>query len=436
MIIEKEKIKLINFCFFLLFFSLLILFINAGIDLVGLYSLIFISLVTLYFSKKYGSLATILYFALFLRLFLIYLGNYFIILPDSWGDAVLFENYAWELAQYDFFVMLSKFSINQSSYFISWVLAFFYFFLDRSIILGQSLSLLFGMGSIILGVRLANKIWNEETSIKIGWIFALYPTLILYSILTLRESYVWFFLLVAIYGIVCWSKNNSLKALIITFLGFLGATLFHGGMVIGVFIFIFVLMMITFIKTASGLKYLKIYINSLLILSFSIISIFYLFLNSDSIPKIGFLTKDFDSQILIDKIESRNINDAAYPEWTIPKTDFEIIYKAPIRVIYFIFSPFMWDIKKNSHFIGYFDGIFYLILFFLFIKNFKSIWSDRTLRIIIIILASYLLIFGVGTGNFGTGIRHRTKFLIIFILMVAPWIPKFVIKKDKWNIFK
>ena len=128
MISEKKKIRLNDFFFFISLTLLLILFINAGIDLVGLYSLIFISLVTLYFSKKYESLATILYFALFLRLFLIYLGNYFIILPDSWGDAVLFENYAWELAQYDFFVMLSKFSINQSSYFISWVLAFFYFF--------------------------------------------------------------------------------------------------------------------------------------------------------------------------------------------------------------------------------------------------------------------------------------------------------------------
>lgn len=436
MIIEKKKIELNDFFFFISVFSLLVIFIISGIDLIELCSLIFISLVTFYFSKKYESLATILYFALFLRLLLIYLGNYFITLPDSWGDAVVFENLAWDLAQHDFFTMLSKYSIGQSSYFISWVLAFFYFFTDRSIIIGQLLSLFFGMSSILLGARLANKIWNEEASIKVGWIIALYPTLILYSTLILREAYVWFFLLVAIYGIVCWSKNNNLKSLIITFIGFFGATLFHGGMVIGGYIFIFIVFIISLIKLLSRLKYLKVDIYSFVILSVSIITIFYLLLNLDSIPKIGFLIKDFDSQILIDKIEDRNINDAAYPEWTIPKTKFEIIYKAPVRVIYFIFSPFLWNITKNSHFIGFFDGTFYLMLFFLFIKNFKSIWSDRTLRIIIIILASYLLIFGVGTGNFGTGIRHRTKFLIIFILMVAPWIPKFVIKKDKWNIFK
>ena len=66
------------------------------------------------------------------------------------------------------------------------------------------------------------------------------------------------------------------------------------------------------------------------------------------------------------------------------------------------------------------------MLFILFIKNFKSIWSDQTLRIILIILASYLIFYGLATGNFGTGLRHRTKFIIISILMVAPWIPRLV----------
>ena len=65
------------------------------------------------------------------------------------------------------------------------------------------------------------------------------------------------------------------------------------------------------------------------------------------------------------------------------------------------------------------------------IVNFKLIWSDQSLRIILIILASYIVVYGLGTGNFGTGIRHRTKFLILAILIVAPWIPKLVFNKNK-----
>jgi hypothetical protein len=76
------------------------------------------------------------------------------------------------------------------------------------------------------------------------------------------------------------------------------------------------------------------------------------------------------------------------------------------------------------------------MLFILFIKNFKSIWSNRSLRIIFIILASYFVVFGLGTGNFGTGIRHRTKFVIVSILMVAPWIPQLVFFNKKQRNFK
>ena len=78
-------------------------------------------------------------------------------------------------------------------------------------ILAQSISLLFGMSAIFLGILITNKIWNEKVCIKVGWILALYPSLILYSCLFLKESFVWFFLLVAIYGIVLLFEAKGIK---------------------------------------------------------------------------------------------------------------------------------------------------------------------------------------------------------------------------------
>jgi hypothetical protein len=61
--------------------------------------------------------------------------------------------------------------------------------------------------------------------------------------------------------------------------------------------------------------------------------------------------------------------------------------------------------------------------------------SENNLKYIFLILASYLIVYGVATGNFGTGIRHRTKFIIVLILLVAPWLPNFVFnKKEKKTI--
>ena len=50
-----------------------------------------------------------------------------------------------------------------------------------------------------------------------------------------------------------------------------------------------------------------------------------------------------------------------------------------------------------------------------------------TLKIILILLLAYLVVYGIGVGNFGTGIRHRSKFAIIFIILAAPLLPKIIL---------
>ena len=433
MTIEKKFFKVNDLLILSFLFLLLILFINAGTDLVGLFSLIFVTLITFCFSRYFKPLTTILFVALCVRLVTIYLGAYLIVLPDAMGDAEIFELKAWEYAQDGFLGVFDNIETDKGSFLISWILALFYSLAGRSEMMGISLSLLFSMGSVLLGSRVANKIWDEKISIKVGWILALYPTLVLYSTLILREAYIYFFLSVALYSIVSWSKGGGFKAIIITFISFSLLTFFHGGMIIGCFIFIIILGLFYIIEVAKSLNFLKISINSLIILSLLIIVIIYL-VSLESIPKLGSFKSMFDMEALVEEIPLRNINRAAYPEWTIPQTAFELIYKAPIRIIHFIFSPFPWDIKKISHILGFFDGAFHIILFILIIINFKSIWSNRTLRIIFIIYVSYILVFGMGTGNFGTGIRHRTKFMMLAILIVAPWIPKFVFNKKQTNI--
>ena len=50
--------------------------------------------------------------------------------------------------------------------------------------------------------------------------------------------------------------------------------------------------------------------------------------------------------------------------------------------------------------------------------------NDYTLRILVIIFVFYSIIFTLGVGNFGTGFRHRTKFLFLLMFIVAPYLPK------------
>ena len=41
-----------------------------------------------------------------------------------------------------------------------------------------------------------------------------------------------------------------------------------------------------------------------------------------------------------------------------------------------------------------------------------------------------MLVFGIGVGNFGSGIRHRSKFVVLFILLAAPLLKKFFYQKE------
>ena len=432
----KIKFNKNDIFFFIGLYSYSILLIFFQIDLLSLSSLVFVALITFYFSKKYKSLATVLYVALAFRLITIFLGNYLIILPDSWGDATEFERKAWEWSQNGFFEVFNEYPSERKSFHISWILAFFYSLTDRSVIMGQSINLIFGMGSLLLGSRLANLIWNEKVSIKVGWIIALYPTLILYSCLILRESFIWFFLLVALYGISSSVKYGGFKSFSLIFIGFFGASFFHGGMLIGALVFLIISMNIYFFKSMKKIRYFKINKKNFLLLIIFGILIFIFLTNIDKMPKLAALKNFLDYEQVLVEISNRNIGNANFPEWTVPNNLFELIYKTPIRLIYFMFSPFPWDVSKSSHLIGMFDGLFHLILLILLIKNFRFIMSENNLKFIFLILVTYLIVYGVATGNFGTGIRHRTKFIIVLILLVAPWLPNFVFNKKKIKTIK
>ena len=62
----------------------------------GLVSILIVTLVIIFLAKRFPSVAPILYVALFVRILTIVLGNYFITLPDTSGDAYWFEIQAYE----------------------------------------------------------------------------------------------------------------------------------------------------------------------------------------------------------------------------------------------------------------------------------------------------------------------------------------------------
>ncbi len=399
-------------------------------DLIGFTAIALVSLITLLISLKYPEISKILLAALAFRVLILIIGTYILPLPDTDKDARGFENLAWSWAQEGFLNTLNRYP-GYNSFFFPWIIALTYSLLGRSVILIQSFGLLFGVLSVLLGWLVAKKVWDKQVAIKAGWAIALFPSLALYSIIPLREVYSSFFLLVAMTGIVNWAKFGGYKSIFIAISGFIGATFFHGVLLIGGVVFLFVVI-ITYLKeTYQSILNLRINLRSIFVIFAILLFFIFYFSGKIYIPYVGNFEQSIDTTWIIDNISKRMKGDATYPEWTTIKTPIELIYKGILRSFYFLVAPFPWDITKTIHFFGLFDGLLYLVLIYLIIKNLKAIWKDPALRIIFIILASYFFIFGVGTSNFGAGLRHRTKFVIELIILAAPLIPNFRFSNKK-----
>ena len=399
-------------------------------DLIGFISITLLFLFTLLLAKRFPSISNILFIALISRVLLIIFGHYITPLPDSTADARTFHFTAVYMSNEGFSYVFSRFE-GPSPQFISWVLAIPYSLFGKSILMAQSISLLFGIGSIILGWKIACEIWNDKVGRKVAWTIALFPSLALYSVLVLRETYMVFFLLLALYGITLWVKTNSFKSILIAIFGFTSATFFHGAMIVGGIIFTTIVGVISFIRFIKSLKSYYFDYKSFILITIYVISLGLYLTNKISVPYLGTFENSTDVNILQKRTDVATRGTASWPEWTTINSPTEMFYKAPIRSIYLVFAPFPWDINKLRHLIGMFDGLLYMYLSFLILFNIKLILKDPVIRIFLIILLAYIFVFGIGVGNFGTGIRHRSKFVVMFILLAAPFLKYFVFKKTK-----
>ncbi len=392
---------------------------NVSADLLGFVGIAAVAIFTLLIARAHPSAAKLLTVAFLIRSAALLGGHYFIALPGSGDDSLVFQATAIEWSQGGFFLALSHFT-GPDSYFISWLLALIYALTEPSALLGKSVSLLFGLGTVWMGYLLAKRLWGPRAAVKAGWFVALFPTLILYSALIFREAYIAFFLVVALYGVVGWARSGGGLSFGIAMLGFIGATFFHGGMIVGAVVLLAIIALQAARRLLKALTYGRVRI---VLLGFAFLALTGLGLfvsDAVDVPKIGTFSEAIDLERLVEKAQKSTRGSAGYPEWLVPQSPIDLAYVIPIRTVYLLFSPFPWEVQSATHLIGVFDGVLYLALAFFLWRHWRAIWADPASRAIVLILAAYFVVFGIATGNFGTSMRHRAKFVVPLIALVAP----------------
>jgi hypothetical protein len=147
------------------------------------------------------------------------------------------------------------------------------------------------------------------------------------------------------------------------------------------------------------------------------------------LPYLGNINNIFTLSRIVFQAEVTNIGGSVYPAWLIPDSlpgFFLLIFP---RLVYFLFSPFIWDIRAINHLLGLVDGIMIAFLFYWITKGMVHKKHNQIISTLFIILIPLLITYSWGVGNFGTALRHRSKFIPVFIAISTIYVPKITLTK-------
>jgi hypothetical protein len=353
-------------------------------------------------------------------------------LPDGNADSVNFENYAWSFSKLSFEDLFVVIKYKNLALSFVWVLSFIYRLVGRSPLLLQSVSIFIGVLCILLVYKLSFLLSNNEKKAKqSAWILAVFPTVILYNSLILREVFVMFFLLLAFIYFAKWYISKNVNYGILTLVCFIPLYYLHSALILGgiTFFILFFIESIDFFKIRYRQN--KFSIIHAILLSVTPLVTLYLFtvLPGIKIPYLGKFDDIFTFSRILFQTKVTNFGGSVYPDWLSPESPLDFFLLIIPRLGYLLFSPFIWDLRAINHLLGFVDGLLYLFVFYWIAKGILFEKHKQIITRILIILIPLLIVYSWGVGNFGTALRHRVKFIPVFIAISTIYVPKITLTK-------
>lgn len=289
-----------------------------------------------------------------------------------------------------------------------------YFLFGRIPLVAQFTNVLLGTFTVYFTWKLALLITNSRRGALISaLIIALFPTLNLYSAITMRECFIVFFTVTSAYCFFLWLKRGRLMQMFGAVTLLLPASALHGGMV---FIEIVFLFFFGFYHPKKK-RWVAISLNSLIAV---LLVVFYLVTFGDLVTNK--LPQDmsmlFSEDFLGELTQSAARDRAAYLTGFAPTSPLSMLLQTPLRILYFLYTPFVWMVSAAVDVVGFFDALLYIFLSIYAFKGLASLRRKDKLLFwgIVLILVVFLVVFAWGTSNYGTAIRHRQK--IVWLLSV------------------
>ena len=353
----------------------------------------------LYFYRKSDdkTLFMILVGGLMLRMAALYYDRTVAWLPFNTTDAQRFHELSVETANALPDVLLEHFTG-----FYSQVLGVIYYIFGPYQFWGHFLNISFVMLAATKLLDIADLMKLTLTNKKIMsfiWMFAPIPFLMSYALL--REGSMYYFVVLSIYYFLKWTKDYRVFNIIMAVLSVYIGSKYHEGLIAVAVPYLYAFIFYDRQKN-------KIKMNGLNIACLTTAFILFLaFIGSEA------------GQEYIEKTNAETGGGSAYLTNLKVETPIEFLFAGPIKAVFLVYSPMPWLVRNPMDIITLLlDSSLWIYTTYLFVKNYKTIDSRYKLLMLSIILGGF--VYGMGTLNTGTAIRHRNKLMsFTLVLMMA-----------------
>ena len=350
------------------------------------------------------------------------------LMPDLYTERLYpFEPTGWAWASEGVGHVTSSFTFGPDFY--SWLISVVYLVVPRSSLFIAAINIFLSSAVVYVVYKIAEHYAGHRAGKWAALVIALFPVAVLQTIVLSREIFITFFLAAACLHLVKFSgASGKYRRLMYAVLCLAVASAPHTGILLSVLLALVIVSVYAATRKLGRLYLLGpntafskrglLAVLSIGGLGLAVALSFGTVADPLSNAKISaLLAAENPLNPVLEVYQAGNRGRAGYPAWLSPSSVFLTLLIIPVRILYFLFSPFVWMVSSIRHVAGLVNGLLMIPLCYYSLSFFRGRLRRNSLALLFIalLLVSFVVAFSIGVKNFGQAFRHRAKILPLLV---------------------
>lgn len=287
----------------------------------------------------------------------------------------------------------------------------------RNPMLLQDLNIVFWAISMRCIPRIADLLAAPRAARPAAWLYAVMPSTVFFSTVILRESLCTVGVVFGCYHLLRANRYSQVRDYLLAGVWFAIASLVHYGCV-SLLVALAVAAISGRGQQARGGRRLWFTVGSIVFAAGLVLALFQFGLIDQIAPR--FSKEELSIEAVgggLNTLIDRGRTD--YMSGLETTTGLGLLWTTPIRFVYFLITPFPWQIRKLIDLAAFLDAVTYVVALWWLWRARKAIRDDAAMRNLILCCLAALFVFAMGTYNFGTAVRHREKFFLVVMTLAC-----------------